>query len=89
MRLRCDGLDARNRFHRDARGGVHGDIDRHHAGVAQHLGFQALQSKIEAMHFAAGACKPSGRLRRAERLAADFVGIDQDNFHTRKLKSLL
>ncbi len=81
MRLRRERLDARYRFHRDARGGVHGDIDRHQMGTAQHLGLQTLQREIETMHLATGALEPGGRFGQAERLAADFVGIDQDDFH--------
>jgi len=50
-------------------------------GSAQHLGFQALQREIEAMHLATGAPEPGGRFGQTERLAADFVGIDQDDFH--------
>jgi hypothetical protein len=33
------------------------------------------------MHCATGAREPGGRFGQAEGLAADFVGIDQDDFH--------
>jgi hypothetical protein len=34
------------------------------------------------MHRATGASEPGGRFGQAEGLAADFVGVDQDDFHT-------
>jgi hypothetical protein len=33
------------------------------------------------MHRATGAREPRGRFGQTEGLAADFVGIDQDDFH--------
>jgi hypothetical protein len=50
-------------------------------GAGQHFRFEHLQGQIEALHLAALALKPRGWLGQAERLAAKFVRIDENNFH--------
>ena len=81
MRLRRYGPHPRYRLHCYTCDGVHGDINRHDAGIAQYLVVQALQREIDAPHFATGASEPGGRLGQTEGLAADLIGIDQDDFH--------
>ena len=66
---------------RDARGSVHRDIDGDQIGAGQHLGFEHLQRQVEALHLAARALQPRSRFGQAERLTAEFVGIDEDDFH--------
>jgi len=86
VRVRGELPDTRQRCNRNARGGVHRDIDSDQIGAGQHLGFEHLQRQIETLDLAALAFQPRGRLGQAERLAAEFVGIDQDDFHVQAIR---
>ena len=70
-------FDARDRFDRDARGGVHADVDRHEAGAGEGVGIERLQRKIDARHLQARPFQPCGGLCERERLAPQFVRIDE------------
>ncbi len=82
VRLGCERLDAWQRLERDARRGVHGQIDGDHAGAAQHLGVEAIERQIQAVHPKSGPFQPGGGLGEPERLTAELVGVDQSDEHT-------
>ncbi len=82
MRLGCERLDAWQRLERNARRGVHGQIDGDHAGAAQHLGVEAIERQIQAVHPKSGPLQPGGGLGEPERLTAELVGVDQSDEHT-------
>jgi hypothetical protein len=68
-------LDTRNRFDRDARSGVHADVDCHEAGAGEGDGIKRLQRKVDARHLEARLFQPCGGLCERERLAPQFVRI--------------
>ena len=70
-------LDARNRFDRDARSGVHADVERHEAGAGQAAGLELLQRKVDARHLETRPFQPCGGLGEREGLTPQFVRIDQ------------
>ncbi len=70
---------AKQRLHRDARGGVHAHIYGHDARTLQDFRFDLLQRKIEAGHCKALALEPGNRLRQGERLPPQLIGVDEDD----------
>ena len=75
--MRGEPPDVGQGFHGDAGGGMHADIQRHQAGIPEQVGVELLQRKVEAGHRKTLVLEHGGRLGQGERLAPQFVRVDQ------------
>jgi hypothetical protein len=79
--LRIESLHARD--HRDcqARGGVHGQVERDKAGFANGGFGKTVNGEVDATDLVSGAFEPSRGRREPEWLAAHFVRRDEEGAH--------
>jgi hypothetical protein len=65
----------------EARRGVHGQVENDHFGFAYRGFVKRLAGKIETANEVSAFPQPSGGRSEAERLTAQFVCREQENFH--------
>ena len=83
-RARRERPDARKRFERDARRGVHAKVYRDQGRIAPGDAVELLQRQVDAGDAETFAREQRRGLRQRERLAAELVGTDQDDFARRR-----
>ena len=67
-------------FDGDPRGGMHADAERDQTRPGELARGEFVQREVDALDVEACPREPSGRGRERERLAAELVGVDQDDF---------
>jgi hypothetical protein len=73
------GLDAGGESRSQPRGGVHWDVESDEVGSADRLFIQALHGQVQAGDRGPGTAEPGRRGGEPERLAAHFIGGDEDD----------